>query len=322
VPAARPGAPRARAVARPVQRAVLALGAPFRLDLTVALLQRLPQHPVEVWDGGRYLRAFETPAGPVAWVVRQPPRSAAVEVELRGPAGDPALWLRRLERALGAGAAPAAARFRRRSRAFPALAAMVRTGRGARPPRFQSLPEAYLSVLLFQQVSLASAVATLRRVVLAASRSVELDGVVLHPFPAAEELAALPEEALRRAGMSGAKARALRGALAAVAGGGFDEARLEALPSDALEERLRALPGVGPWSAALLLLRGFGRLDRFPPGDAAADRLLQRLGGRAEGRALLEALGEVRGLLYYHLFLDRLAREGRGPFAPGAPHQG
>jgi DNA-3-methyladenine glycosylase II len=116
--------------------------------------------------------------------------------------------------------------------------------------------------------------------------------------------------------MSGAKASALRSVCQAIASGVLSEDDLSQLDSDPLHERLLSLPGVGPWTASLLMLRGFGRLDRFPPGDVAAERLLRRLGSAASGAALVEALGDVRGMLYYHLFLDRLAREGKGPFRP------
>src|SRR6185369_5788326 len=68
-------------VAVDVHRVRVAVREPFRLDLTVAMLQRLPVHPVEVWvpgatatptatsTPGRYLRAFSTPRGPVNWTV-------------------------------------------------------------------------------------------------------------------------------------------------------------------------------------------------------------------------------------------------------------
>jgi DNA-3-methyladenine glycosylase II len=289
---------------------------PFRLDLTVAVLRRLPAHPVEVLEGGRYLRAFETPRGPVAWIVTQPPATPRLRIELRGAVDDPGPWRARVERALGTGADLTP--FYRRARAFPQLARMARASRGVKPPRFQSLHESFASVLLFQQVSLASAMSTLRRLVIALAAPVEVEGVTLRPFPSAEAIARSPEEALRSCGMSGAKARALRAVAAEVASGDLDEGELARLPSPALAERLRELPGVGPWSAALLMLRGFGRLDQFPPGDAAAERLLRDLGSGASGRSLLEALGDARGLLYYHLFLDRMARSGEGPFAAGA----
>ena len=295
-------------------RLSLRVAPPFRLDLTVALLQRLPSHPVEVFRAGRYLRAFDTASGPVAWSVEQPPGAERLRVELHGWSGDPGPWLRRLSRALGADRDLSA--FYSRVRRFPEVAAMARAALGAKPPRFASLHESFASVLLFQQVSLASAVAALRRLVLGLARPLEVDGVTLHPFPPAEAIAACSEAELRRFGMSGAKASALRSACRAVASGALAEDELSALGSDALHERLLALPGVGPWTAALLMLRGFGRLDRFPPGDVAAERLLRRLGSAASGHALVQALGDARGMLYYHLFLDRLAREGKGPFAP------
>jgi hypothetical protein len=38
---------------------------PFRLDYTVAALQRVATNAVEAWTDGRYLRAFTTSDGPV-----------------------------------------------------------------------------------------------------------------------------------------------------------------------------------------------------------------------------------------------------------------
>ncbi len=259
-----------------VTRASLAVVPPFRLDLTVALLQRLAYNPVEVFDAGRYLRVFETARGPVAWSVTQPPAAARLRVALHGACGDAKPWLRRLSRALGT--QQDLSHFHARVRRFPEVAAMARASRGVKPPRFQSLHESFASVLLFQQVSLASAVAMLRRLVVGLTRGVEVEGLALHPFPSAEVIAACSELELCRFGMSGAKASALRSVCQAIASGALTEEELSTLSSDALHERLLSLGGVGPWSAALLMLRGFGRLDRSPPGDVAAERLLRRLG--------------------------------------------
>ena len=56
------------------------------------------------------------------------------------------------------------------------------------------------------------------------------------------------------------------------------------------------------WSAALVLLRGFGRLDVFPPGDVGAARglgpLLQLDPGMSIDRAV-ERFGDRRGYLYF-----------------------
>ena len=58
---------------------------------------------------------------------------------------------------------------------------------------------------------------------------------------------------------------------------------------------------VATLGAGLVLLRGLGRLDVFPPGDAGAARGLQALAG-LDPRSLesfIEGFGEHRGYLYF-----------------------
>lgn len=268
----------------------------------------MPAHPVEAWTDGRYVRAFDTEQGPAAWVVRHEPGRDVLDVRLHGARLPD--WRARLGRALGLGVDLAP--FHALAARLPAIREVAATVEGVRPPRFQALHEAFASVIPFQLVSLASAVATLRRLVVALAPPVEVDGVTAWPFPRAEVLAGAPEPLLREAGLSVAKARAIRGVCAEIAAGRLREAELAALPTPALVERLREVPGIGPWSAALLALRGFGRLDVFPPGDAAA---VKALGGMVDGAALAERLGAWRGMLYFLLSLRRMLAEdeaGRG----------
>ncbi len=282
----------------------LAVAPPFRLDRTVAVLQRLPQNPVDLWDGAAYLRAFDGPDGAVVWRVAQDDRRPLLRVTLAGAVGLLAPWRARVRRMLGLDVDLAP--FRAAARRVPVLAELLPFARGLRPPRFAALHEAFAAVILFQQVSLVSAVATLRRLVAALSPAIEAGGLTLRAFPSAEVLAEAPDAVLRAAGLSGAKARALRGAAARVADGSIQEVDLARLPSADLVEALRGVPGVGPWTANLLALRYFGRLDVFPPGDVAAAKALGELGAPS----LVETLGPWRGMLYYLLFVRRMARAG------------
>jgi DNA-3-methyladenine glycosylase II len=297
-----PGRAARPAVGGRALRFTLEVRPPYRLDRTVSVLQRLPSNPVDVWAGGAYLRAFRAGGGPVTWRVAQV--GAHLRVELRGPAGAAAPWRARLRRMLGLDVDLVP--FEALARRTPGLPPLVRLARGFRPPRFESLHEAFASVILFQQVSLASAIAILRRLVLALSTPVDLGGIALVPFPPAAAIAGAPEALLRAAGLSGAKARALRGACADVAAGRVDEAALEALPTAALVARLREGAGVGPWTASLIALRYFGRLDVFPPGDVAAARALGQVGAER----LVERLGPWRGMLYFLLFARRMSLAG------------
>src|SRR6185312_2560764 len=132
---------------------------------------------------------------------------------------------------------------------------------------------------------------------------VDLAGQHLCPFPSAEVVASSTLRDLRTLGLSGAKAEVLRTCARMIATGALREESLEALANDEIERRLRELPGIGPWTASVILLRGFRRLDVFPGGDVGAARGLGVIAGE-HGGELVEALGPYRGMLYFHLLLS------------------
>ena len=70
---------------------------------------------------------------------------------------------------------------------------------------------------------------------------------------------------------------------------------------------LGKIRGIGPWSSAVILLRGLGRLDAFPMGDSGVARGLLALSGDhpIEIEPVLAGLDDVRGMLYFHLLLAR-----------------
>ena len=131
-----------------------------------------------------------------------------------------------------------------------------------------SLYEALAEAIVYQQLT-GKAAATIY------SRVKALGGGALPP-PAA--LVALPEDALRGAGLSRAKAAALRD-LAAHAGDGrlpdVDEARV--LDDGALVERLVSVRGIGPWTVEMLLIFRLGRTDVLPATDYGVRKGFQKV---------------------------------------------
>ncbi len=88
---------------------------------------------------------------------------------------------------------------------------------------------------------------------------------------------------------------------------------------------LMALPGIGPWSAGLIVLRGLRRLEVFPEGDVGALRNLGRLLGR-EGstgaddiRPAVARMGPLKGYLYFYALGWRLLHDGLITPAPPPP---
>jgi len=98
-------------------------------------------------------------------------------------------------------------------------------------------------------------------------------GSLTHAFPRPEALA---DADLASIGLTGARQRSV-GALATALAGGSVCLDPGADREDA-ERALREVPGVGPWTAALIALRGLGDPDVWLPGDLALRRGLATLG--------------------------------------------
>jgi AraC family transcriptional regulator of adaptative response / DNA-3-methyladenine glycosylase II len=102
-------------------------------------------------------------------------------------------------------------------------------------------------------------------------------------FPAAARVADAPPARIARLGMPGARARTIVALARAVADGG-----LVLMPNadiDATLERLRALPGVGEWTAQYVAMRALAWPDAFPHTDLGVMKAL----GTKDPRRVLEA---------------------------------
>lgn len=287
---------------------------PYRLDLTVSVLRRLSSNLVDrLTSDGEYVRALGDSAAPVVVRARQPnPETLTIGIEAERAEHPPLLAL--VRRMLGVEAD--LSRFYRASSGVPWLAPLVLRMRGVKPPRYPTLWEACVNAVVFQQVSLAAASTIMGRLTAALGPPMDCRGVRLHRFPSPGQLQAAPDRLLRGAGLSSGKLATLRRVVDVLGAGVLAEGRLERLPSAEAGALLRSVKGIGPWTAAVILLRGLGRLDVFPSNDTSVKRNLTLAGGSAplDLDKVLEALGPERGMLYYHLLLARL--EARGELAP------
>jgi DNA-3-methyladenine glycosylase II len=282
----------------------LPVRAPFRLDLTVDALRRLASNVVDVVGAdGTYYRALQNGARTELVAVRQ---HDANSLELRATGRNAGRWAPTVARMLGTSVDLDA--WYARSRRIGWLAPISKALRGLKPPRYATLWEACAHAILFQQISIHAAAAIMRRAVELLGEPVSADGVRSVAFPPERRWLEASDAALRGAGISRNKIAHLRSAAEAFAGGEIDHAALEQLPTPDVTRRLCAIRGIGAWSASVILLRGFGRLDAFPLRDSGVARTLAMLAGEAyvDEAKLLAALGPVRGMLYFHLLLGRL----------------
>lgn len=128
--------------------------------------------------------------------------------------------------------------------------------------------------------------------------------------PCPRAFLALPDEALRQAGLSRPKIAYARGLAEAVVAGRLDADMLAAMPDEEAIAAIAGLKGFGRWSAEIYLLFALQRRDVFPAADLAlaaslADlRGLPARPGERALRALAERWAPYRGLaarlLWHH----------------------
>ncbi len=148
---------------------------------------------------------------------------------------------------------------------------------GSKPPsvsNFESLVESVVS----QQLSVKAA-DTIH------ARLVELCGGVLEPT----HVASLADEAMRAAGLSGAKTKSIRGLAEASLSGTIDFEGLHLLDDELISTQLNALWGIGPWTVDMFMMHQISRLDVWPTGDLGVRRGWQNIFG-------LEAMPEAKEL--------------------------
>ncbi|MEP7012963.1 MAG: DNA-3-methyladenine glycosylase [Acidobacteriota bacterium] len=189
------------------------------------------------------------------------------------------------------------------------LAPLVAARPGMRLPVYDDPFEALIRAILGQQVSVAAARTIGGRMVARFGRPAPALSAGEEPlrfFPEPETLVAAGEEALRELGLTGAKARSILGCSDLVASGAIDLVALRKTPADAATAALRALPGVGPWTAAYLRLRGLGDRDAFPAGDLGVRKALAANGEKLASEAAAERRSEAwrpwRGYATLHLW--------------------
>ncbi len=263
--------------ARPGVVAVeLAVREPYDLAPTLAFLSARAIAGVEHADDATYRRSLALPRGHGVVAVLGTARTGGrtyvrAELELQDWR-DLAPAVRRVRRLLDLDADPVAtdALLGR----DPALAPLVTAHPGRRVPGSSDPFETAVRAVVGQQVSVGGARTLLGRITASAGDRLTIaHDVLTHVFPSPDAVAALDEATLpmpasRRRTLVELGARAAIGKLPLDAGADRDEARAALLD----------VPGIGPWTADYVMMRGFGDPDVFLPTDLGVVRGLSALG--------------------------------------------
>ncbi len=187
----------------------------------------------------------------------------------------------------------------------PVMAPYVNRRPGLRVPGAWTPFELASRTVLGQQVSVAGANTIMGRLALRFGESIATPWSGLNVSTAtAEAVAAASIDDLARLGMPGKRAEALRHLAQAMLDG-----RLNLLPGgDAAQAMaaLKALPGIGEWTAQYLAMRVMRHPDAFPAGDLGLRKALEdngRMPSERETLAIAEAWRPWRSYAALHLWL-------------------
>ncbi len=164
----------------------------------------------------------------------------------------------------------------------PHLAPLVAASPGQRIPRTVDEAELAVRVVLGQQVSTKAARTHASRLVAAYGHPVaDPHGGLTRTFPTASELAEMDPAHL--AGPT-TRRRSLLSLIQALAAG---EITLNAgCDWDRARQQLLEIPGIGPWTAEIIAMRGFGDPDAFPASDLGVRAAAELVNLPSDARAL------------------------------------
>ncbi len=266
---------RRRAGDAPAAPGTLSLRLPFRAPLCpdnlFGHLAATGVPGVEEWRDGAYRRTLRLPHGHAVVALSPRPDHIACRLTLTD-LRDLSIAISRCRWTLDLDADPVAVDAQLCE--DPRLAPVVRAAPGRRVPRTVDGEEFAVRAVLGQQVSTAAARTHAARLVLAHGCPVDDPaGGLTHLFPDAAALAELDPESLA---LPRARRTTLTSLVAALAVGKIDLG----VGSDWREarERLRELPGFGPWTVESIAMRALGDPDAFIPGDLGVKVAARALG--------------------------------------------
>jgi DNA-3-methyladenine glycosylase II len=152
----------------------------------------------------------------------------------------------------------------------PVVAQLQSRYPGLRPVCFWSPYEAAAWSVIGQRIRMVQAAAIKARITAEHGETIDIAGRMVRAFPTPAKLARLSSIS----GLNETKLQRLRGVAEAALGGTLGAARLRSLPRSQALEELLAIPGIGPFSAELILLRGAGDPDCTPTAEPRLARAM------------------------------------------------
>ena len=255
----------------------LAIARPFSFEHSLRFIRRFPPCADEVIvESDRVTAAISIDGHAYTFTVRGAGDAVVVDIDDRAPRVVGSELVRRAAAFLGI--ADDLRPFYAAAAGDPPMAEAARALHGLHQVRFLGLEEIAVYCVMMQRTPLAQAAGLKRRFLDRFGHAVTIGERTLRAMPSLDELATLEPAAIAEAIGHRGKAERIVAVVRGVAALG--ERFLRTARYAVAKDALLALPGVGPFSAAAILLRGLGRVDELPSFE-----MFERDGRRVYGAA-------------------------------------
>jgi len=297
------------------KKTLLSVVPPFRLDLTVWALRRRKENSFDSWSHGVYRRVLVIKGKPILIRSRQIESKGEpkIEVTLKGNTPNARTEATRIIGCM-LGIETNLVDFYRIASSDDKLGPLAKRFMGLKPPRFSSLFEALVNGICCQQLSLTVGIILLSR--LSEKYGLSVRDERMNSFPEPHRLAKATIQELRELGLSRQKAVAIIELSENFARQPIEFRDLEGLDNESVVVRLTPYRGIGRWTAEYVLLRGLGRLNKFPGDDVGARNNLKRWLGidkplnYDDVNTIMAAWRPFEGFIYIHFLLNSLYEQG------------
>ncbi len=276
-------------------RTELTVRAPYSFDQTLAFLRRFPPCQGEyLLDEDSLTAAVTVGDRAVPLTIRR--TGARLEAET-GRAEDLPAVLAHARHWIGADDDVAA--LYRAARGDGPFSALIERMHGLHHVRFLTLAEISVYCVMMQRAPITMASRMKRAFLAAFGVPLEVDGKTLRAMPSLEALCDLDGAAIGKAIGHTLKgpmiARVVKGVAA------IGETALREAPYVEARDALLAIPGIGPFSAAAILLRGLGRMDQVPSIGMFGEEAAVVYGGAVDEAAIARRYGTMIGYWSFYV---------------------
>jgi DNA-3-methyladenine glycosylase II len=239
---------------------------------------------------------------PVGVLLRQPTRGGPIRAAIRADQSDVSAAADAVRRILSLDVP--GSDFPKIGARDPVVGELQRRYPGLRPVAFHSPYEAACYAIIGHRIRMTQAATIKHELAVRLGSSVEVHGQPLPTFPSPEVLRAQPRVPM----VSELKSDRLKTIATAALDGKLDADELRSLPAEEALGRLKELPGIGAFSAELVLLRGAGHPDVFPEAESRLHEEVCRAYGVSTKREMREV---AEGWAPYRTWVALLLRARR-----------